>query len=83
MSSCSDLCYSCDDSQTSADAVEQGVGNTGAMSYALIKALSRNPHNMTYIQLLTEVRGILRGKYTQVPQLSSGRPMDMHSTFNM
>ncbi|KAI0244063.1 Ca(2+)-dependent cysteine protease, partial [Massospora cicadina] len=72
----------CEDCQTSADAVEQGVGNTGAMSHALIKALSNNPHNMSYLQLLTEVRKILKGKYTQVPQLSSGRPMDMNQCFN-
>jgi hypothetical protein len=36
-----------------------------------------------YIQLLYEMRNILKhGKaYTQVPQLSSGRPMDLNQRF--
>ncbi|KAJ9049401.1 Ca(2+)-dependent cysteine protease [Entomophthora muscae] len=63
--------------------MEQGVGSTGAMSYALITTLNKNPHNLSYLQLLKEVRDILRGKYSQIPQLSSGRPMDMNQSFNM
>ncbi|KAJ9048574.1 Ca(2+)-dependent cysteine protease [Entomophthora muscae] len=73
----------CKDSQTSADAHESGVGHIGAMSFALIKVLSSNPHGLSYIELLARVRSILKAKYTQVPQLSSGRPMDMNSLFNM
>ncbi|KAJ9057971.1 Ca(2+)-dependent cysteine protease [Entomophthora muscae] len=73
----------CEDCQTSADAVEHGVGNTGAMSFALIKALSGNPYGLSYLQLLDQIRAILRGKYSQIPQLSSGRPMDMNQYFSM
>ncbi|KAI9297498.1 peptidase C14 [Neoconidiobolus thromboides FSU 785] len=72
----------CMDNQTSADAVIASQA-TGAMSFALIKALTTNPHGMSMLTLLHEVRNILRGKYTQVPQLSSGRPMDMNMPFNM
>jgi hypothetical protein len=73
----------CKDEQTSADTQEQGVGSTGAMSYALIKSLKSEPYDLTYIQLLNSVRQILRGKYQQLPQLSSGRPMDMNHKFMM
>ncbi|KXN72140.1 peptidase C14 [Conidiobolus coronatus NRRL 28638] len=73
----------CKDDQTSADTQEQGVGSTGAMSYALIKSLKSEPYDLTYIQLLNSVRQILRGKYQQLPQLSSGRPMDMNHKFMM
>ncbi|KXN72137.1 hypothetical protein CONCODRAFT_5060 [Conidiobolus coronatus NRRL 28638] len=71
----------CKDTQTSADTQEQGVGATGAMSYALIKSLTTDPYGLTYLQLLNSVRQILRGKYQQLPQLSSGRPMNMESKF--
>lgn len=72
----------CKDSQTSADTFVGGVGATGAMSYALIKALTDQPHQ-TYLSLLSHVRAILSQKYSQKPQLSSGRPMDMNSYFIM
>lgn len=64
----------CKDSQTSADTQEAGKA-TGAMSYAFIAALSRNP-TQSYQQLLNSIRDELRGKYDQKPQLSSSHPMD-------
>jgi len=60
----------CKDNQTSADAK---IGNisTGAMSYAIITALSQN-RQYTYAQLLTEIRRIMKEKrFSQIPQLSS------------
>ncbi|RKP39987.1 p20 subunit of caspase [Dimargaris cristalligena] len=72
----------CADSQTSADTFNYAVGNTGAMSHALISVLRSNPHQ-TYIQILSNVRSFLKSKYSQVPQLSSGRLMDMNQTFIM
>ncbi|KAJ3084046.1 Ca(2+)-dependent cysteine protease [Quaeritorhiza haematococci] len=72
----------CKDRQTSADTAVSGFGATGAMSYALIQSLSRHPHP-TYGQLLQSVRDILRAKYSQIPQLSSGRLMDMNTPFIM
>ncbi|KAI9450165.1 peptidase C14, caspase domain-containing protein [Lactarius psammicola] len=64
----------CKDSQTSADAVEAGSA-TGAMSYAFITSLTQQPQQ-SYQQLLQSIRGILRAKYSQKPQLSSSHPMD-------
>lgn len=50
----------CKDTQTSADATENGTA-TGAMSYAFITALSRYPQQ-SYMQLLNTVRDELAGK---------------------
>ncbi|KAI0065103.1 peptidase C14 [Artomyces pyxidatus] len=69
----------CKDSQTSADAVEAGTA-TGAMSYAFITALTQQPQQ-SYQQLLGSLRGILREKYSQKPQLSSSHPMDTNYMF--
>ncbi|KAH9058343.1 metacaspase-1 [Lactarius vividus] len=69
----------CKDSQTSADAVEAGSA-TGAMSYAFITALTQQPQQ-SYQQLLQSIRGILRAKYSQKPQLSSSHPMDTSLQF--
>ncbi|TPX32646.1 hypothetical protein SmJEL517_g04332 [Synchytrium microbalum] len=70
----------CKDSQTSADTSVAGVGATGAMSYAFIAALTQN-RNQSFAQLLGSVRGILAAKYSQTPQLSSGRYIDMNQLF--
>jgi hypothetical protein len=71
----------CRDDQTAADA---NIDNrpTGAMSHALVKILSETPH-ITYTKLLYRLRDELKGRYTQVPQMSAGRPMDMNSEFIM
>lgn len=57
----------------SADATEAGEA-TGAMSYAFIRALSKNPQQ-SYQQLLTSIREELAGKYAQKPQLSCSHPL--------
>lgn len=66
----------CRDDQTSADT---SIGNmpTGAMSWAFITALSTYP-NATQIQILREVRKLLRNKYSQIPQLSTGFHLDLN-----
>lgn len=69
----------CKDSQTSADTVEAG-GATGAMSYAFITTLTANPQQ-SYMELLNNIRDILRSKYSQKPQLSSSHPMDTNLMF--
>jgi hypothetical protein len=71
----------CKDLQTSADTNVKGMA-TGAMSYAFITTMTENPHQ-TYTMLLSNLRRILRGKYSQKPQMSTGRPMDMNSMFIM
>ncbi len=69
----------CKDVQTSAD-THIGGSATGAMSHALIKALSTNKHP-TYGQLLAAVREILKNEYSQIPQFSTGHPVDMNTIF--
>ena len=61
------------DTQTSADASIAGQA-TGAMSYAFISALKKNPQQ-SYVQLLNSIRDELEGKYSQKPQLSSSHPL--------
>ncbi|KAI9457643.1 caspase domain-containing protein [Lactarius psammicola] len=69
------------DSQTSSDVVQGGVA-VGAMSYALLKVLNRNPR-ISYLDLLRGIRAILNAKYSQKPQLSSSHIMDMGLQFTM
>ncbi|WVF72535.1 hypothetical protein IAT40_007352 [Kwoniella sp. CBS 6097] len=69
----------CKDSQTSADTQEEGKA-TGAMSYAFIAALNKYP-NQSYRQLLTTIREEMKGKYTQIPQLSACHPIDTDLEF--
>jgi hypothetical protein len=72
----------CRDDQTSADASIGGEA-TGAMSWSLITAFEKNGLNQTYVQLLSNVRNQLQGKYSQVPQMSTGHRMNLNSTFKM
>lgn len=63
------------DDQTSQDASVAGQA-TGAMSWAFITALKKNPQQ-SYVQLLNSIRDELATKYTQKPQLSSSHPLGM------
>ncbi|KAG0057637.1 Ca(2+)-dependent cysteine protease [Gryganskiella cystojenkinii] len=72
----------CKDTQTSADAHEQGFGMTGAMTFSFITALTANPQQ-SYLQLLNSIRDVLRSKYEQKPQLSSSHPVDLNLIFTM
>jgi hypothetical protein len=47
---------------------------TGAMSWAFINALKKNPQQ-SYVQLLNSIRDELATKYTQKPQLSCSHPL--------
>lgn len=47
---------------------------TGAMSWAFITALKKNPQQ-SYVQLLNSIRDELASKYSQRPQLSSSHPL--------
>ncbi|KAK2767150.1 Ca(2+)-dependent cysteine protease [Onygenales sp. PD_12] len=62
------------DTQTSQDATIQGEA-TGAMSWAFITALKKNPQQ-SYVQLLRSIRDELSTKYTQKPQLSCSHPLN-------
>jgi len=73
----------CKDDQTSADTKVNGIAS-GAMSYALIKTLTKHhKKKLTYTELLREMRTVLEGKYTQVPQLSAGRRLVLDHPFQI
>jgi hypothetical protein len=60
-----------------------GTEATGAMSYAFISALRKNPQQ-SYVQLLNSIRTELQGKYDQKPQLSCSHPLGKFlSSFNL
>jgi len=69
----------CRDDQTSADATIGG-GHVGAMSWAFLETM-RTYGNQTYIQVLQNTRGLLKQRYTQIPQLSVGDMMDLNQPF--
>ncbi|KAF5864069.1 Ca(2+)-dependent cysteine protease [Aspergillus alliaceus] len=69
------------DDQTSQDAQIQGQA-TGAMSWAFISALRKNPQQ-SYVQLLNSIRDELSSKYTQKPQLSCSHPLDVNLLYVM
>ncbi|PGH27556.1 metacaspase-1A [Polytolypa hystricis UAMH7299] len=62
------------DVQTSADTSVGGEA-TGAMSWAFINALKKNPQQ-SYVQLLNSIRDELATKYSQKPQLSCSHPLN-------
>ena len=73
----------CKDTQTSIDTNMSGRGNTGAMSFALISTLLKN-RQQTYLQLLQSMRNELaQSNMEQLPQLSTGREMDLNTWFTM
>lgn len=69
------------DSQTSSDAQIAGQA-TGAMSWAFIAAMRKNPQQ-SYVQLLNSIRDELESKYSQKPQLSASHPLDVNLLYVM
>ncbi|KAF5003398.1 hypothetical protein FDECE_10055, partial [Fusarium decemcellulare] len=69
------------DDQTSADATIASQA-TGAMSWAFVTALKKNPQQ-SYVQLLNSIRDELAKRYTQKPQLSCSHPLDTNLLFVM
>ncbi|KAJ3049026.1 Ca(2+)-dependent cysteine protease [Rhizophlyctis rosea] len=69
----------CRDNQTSADAHIENEA-TGAMSWALLQTLEDNHHRLTYMDVLSQTRALLAGKYKQVPQMSTAAKVDVGST---
>lgn len=59
----------CKDDQTSADASIAG-SHVGAMSWAFLETVHKHGADQSYLEVLTRTRQVLKGKYTQVPQLS-------------
>ncbi|KAH8661570.1 caspase domain-containing protein [Tricladium varicosporioides] len=69
------------DDQTSADATIASQA-TGAMSWAFISAMKKNP-KQSYVELLNSIREVLATKYSQKPQLSCSHPLDTNLLFIM
>ncbi|KXH54173.1 caspase domain-containing protein [Colletotrichum salicis] len=69
------------DDQTSADATIASQA-TGAMSWAFITAMKKNPQQ-SYVQLLNSIRDELSTRYTQKPQLSCSHPLNTNLLFVM
>jgi hypothetical protein len=67
----------CEDDQTSADATIKG-SHVGAMSYAFLETMKQHGPKQSYLQVLTNTRAVLKGKYTQIPQLSVGYEQDLN-----
>lgn len=64
----------CQDDQTSADTFQGGVA-VGAMSYAFISSMRKNPEQ-SYQDLLKSVRTIVGERFKQTPQLGSSHHID-------
>lgn len=86
----------CRDEQTSADvsnvatfqlpdpAGRAGGACTSAMLQILYKDHQDTSADLTFQQVLLKMRNVLaKGKYQQIPQLSSSRPLDIHTTFDL
>jgi hypothetical protein len=70
----------CRDDQKSVD-IKMGDVISGAMSHYLIKLLNKD-REYTYIELLSGIRQYLAGKkFSQIPQLSSTRPISFKDKF--
>lgn len=68
----------CNDNQTSADTVVNGTPR-GALTWAFLEALKKN-NNPSWKELLTSMREFLKQNgYPQIPQLSSGKLIDLNS----
>lgn len=74
------LISGCLDNQTSAEAniVEGKI--SGAMTWSLLETLKQYPTDLTWNTLLTNMRKLLNSSgFIQIPQLSSGRPLNTSS----
>lgn len=73
----------CKDEQTSEDAYINSK-NCGALTFSFLETLKKYNYslgNLTYKQLITDMRQILvDNNFSQIPQLSYGRPMDINQT---
>jgi hypothetical protein len=86
----------CKDEQTSADVsnvatfeLPDPAGRAGgACTSAMLKVLyadhKKVEEDLSFEAVLLAMREVLRGgKYEQIPQLTSSRPMDIHTTFDL
>lgn len=70
----------CSDVQTSADALINNKNN-GAMSWAFLEAFKKNNKDISWRNLLVQMRELLRkSTFSQIPQLSSGSYLNIDSS---
>ena len=70
------LISGCFDEQTSADAYIDNKFQ-GALTWCFLKTINENT-NLTWKDLLINMRTLLSSKYSQIPQLSSGKLIDIN-----
>ena len=76
------LISGCMDNQTSADAFINNISQ-GAMSWAFLDTLNKSS-SLTWNSLITNMGDSLKNsKYTQIPQLSSGKLFDINGAFSI
>lgn len=85
----------CADSQTSADvsnvnsfqlpdpAGRAGGACTSAILQVLYKDERAPDKDLSFQEVLLSMRELLRGDYSQIPQLTSSRPLDVHQKFEI
>lgn len=54
---------------------------SGAMTYAVLNTLKSGRSAPSYEEFLNSSRNVLKGKYSQVPQLSSGNQINLRDKF--
>lgn len=76
------ICLSgCQDSQTSADSVEDGKP-CGALTWGFLKVLSENKFKIQWGPLLYELRKLMKKSgYDQIPELSFGDSVGLDEYF--
>jgi hypothetical protein len=76
----------CQDRQTSADAYEEGT-NQGAMTYSFLKMIEKlkNKNKTPTVQnIMKNLSFFIKARgYTQTPQLSTGKLIDLNQKFNI
>jgi len=71
----------CMDTQTSADAMIDWK-SSGAMTWSLLTTLN-NTENITYVDLIQHMRSLLKGKYTQIPQMHFSKNINPNDIFSI
>ena len=67
----------CSDNQQSADSVFDGKPN-GAMTWSLLETLKKNSSNITWRELVKNMRELLKNtNFKQIPQFCSGNFQDI------
>jgi len=68
----------CKDDQTSSDSFINNISQ-GSLSWSFVKSINENP-SITWQELISNMRTLLKNAgYSQIPQLSSGQPLDINA----